>query len=100
MVNLTEETKANRYFFIDTAPTTFKQTIILDASKNSDTQETLMPVLLSSEAVELLKEAEASILERYQIGKDAGNKDSKDMWDKHDKLVRELMYLRRYTKKS
>ena len=100
MTNISEDTKNNRYFFIDTAPNTEKITLILDASKNMDMQETIMPELISTEAVELIKEAEAVVLERYQIGKDAGNVDSKKMWDKHTRLVQELMYLRRYTKKS
>ena len=100
-MNPNGETKDNHYFIVDTAPTIETRTIVLDNKGiTRDLQARCMPVYITGEAVELIKEAEALALERYQIGKDKGNADSRRNWEKHNKLVTELMYLRRHTNPS
>jgi hypothetical protein len=98
-MNPTKETKGNRYIFLeDPGPQVEIKTIVTNPSTSAEISVKVMPIWLTDDAMELIKEAEASVLDRYDKDKNT-NPEDKKMWDKHTELVDELMAnVRRYLK--
>lgn len=91
----TEETKNNEFVLVPKDAVVETHRYVIDANMNKERMTKLLPVFLSTEAVEWIKEAEASALERYEKYKET-LAEHRERWNAHTKLVDELMQVRNY----
>jgi hypothetical protein len=94
--DIKEESKNNLYFFLENNSNVKEIDIVLNANLNNNTRIKVVNLLMSKDAVELLKESEALAMKTYHKFKDT-DKSMKDRYEKHTRLVDELMKVRLLT---